>query len=58
MNWGIEDFAAAAVLILTVVLGIAAVRYRVKAQPVRGILFAVIVIAALAVWAHLAVGIF
>lgn len=58
MNWGIEDFAAAAVLLLTVVLGIAIVRYRVKTPPARWLLTAVIVIAALAVWAHLAVGIF
>jgi hypothetical protein len=58
VNWGIEDFAAAAILILAVVLGIVAVRYRVKAQPTRRILITVMVIAALAVWAHLAVGIF
>ncbi len=58
MDWGIEDVAAAAVLILTVVLGIAVVRYRVKTQPTRWLLIAVIVLATAAVWAHLAVGIF
>lgn len=58
MNWGIEDFAAAAFLIMACVLGIAVVRYRVTAQPVRWLLSAAIVLIAAAVWAHLAVGIF
>lgn len=58
MDWGIEDFAAAAAILIAVGLGVAVVGQTVSAQPARGILIAGVILAGAAVWAHLAVGVF
>lgn len=56
MNWGVEDFAAAVVLLTTTALAVVtAVRF---VQPMwRWILVVGIIAVAVAIWAHLAVGI-
>ncbi|MDI6028894.1 hypothetical protein QBK99_22220 [Corticibacterium sp. UT-5YL-CI-8] len=58
MNWGAEDFLAAAAILVAVGLGVLLVSRTIHSQPARGLLMAIVVIAALALWAHLAVGIF
>ena len=58
MNWGIEDFAAAAVLLIGAAVALAVVFRSVRTQPARGLLAVGVVLATLAIWAHLAVGIF
>jgi hypothetical protein len=57
MNWGIEDFTAAAALIAAAWIGIALVRRYVLGKILRPVLLAGVVLAVLAIWAHLAVGI-
>ncbi|MGX9116842.1 hypothetical protein ACWTU6_09115 [Mesorhizobium sp. BHbsci] len=57
MNWGIEDFAAAAALLGAAWIGIALVRRNVHGAVLRPILLVGVVIVVLAIWAHLAVGI-
>ena len=58
MNWGIEDFAAATMLLMSAGIALAIVLRNVTAQPARGFLSFGVVLATLAIWAHLAVGIF
>ena len=57
MNWGIEDFTAAAGLLAAAWIGIALVRRNVHGRVVRPVLLAGAVLVVLAIWAHLAVGI-
>jgi hypothetical protein len=57
MNWGIEDFTAAAVLLAAAWIGITLVRHNVHGRVRRPILLAGVVLVVLAIWAHLAVGI-
>jgi hypothetical protein len=57
MNWGIEDFTAAVVLLAAAWIGTALVRRYVNGRVLRPVLLAGVVIAVLAIWAHLAVGI-
>jgi hypothetical protein len=56
MNWGIEDLAAAAALLLSAGLAIAIVFRIARAGPARALLTGVVALVALAIWAHLAVG--
>lgn len=58
MNWGSEDFAAAAAILIAVAAGVWLVLCTVRSQPARGVMIAMVILAALAVWAHLAVGVF
>jgi hypothetical protein len=58
MNWGMEDFIAAAALLSLAVVAVVLVRQHVKGRMQRVALIVVIVLAFLAVWAELAVGIF
>ena len=55
MNWGIEDFTAAAALLAAAWIGIALVRRYVHGEVLRPVLLAGVVLAVLAIWAHLAV---
>jgi hypothetical protein len=57
MNWGIEDFTAAAVLLAAAWIGTALVRRYIHGKVLRRVLLAGVVLAVLAIWAHLAVGI-
>ena len=57
MNWGVEDFIAAAVIIVLTATGIALVRRTARSGVVRVALVILVVAAAMAVWAQLAVGI-
>ena len=57
MNWGIEDFVAAAVLVAVGWFAIVLVRRTVQGGVLRFILLAGVVLVVLAIWAHLAVGI-
>lgn len=57
MNWGIEDFAAAAALLTAAWLGITLVRRNVHGRVTRPILLIGVVLVALTIWAHLSVGI-
>jgi hypothetical protein len=56
MNWGTEDFAVAAALIASAWIGITLVRRNIHGRILRTILLACVVLIALAIWAHLAVG--
>ena len=56
MDWGIEDFAAAAAILIALGVGVAVVGHTVSAQPTRVILIAGVILGGMAVWAHLAVG--
>lgn len=57
MNWGLEDFVAAAVIIALTAAAIALVRRTARSRAVRVALVIGVVAAAMAVWAQLAVGI-
>lgn len=57
MNWGIEDFTAAAALLAAAWTGIVLVRRHVHGRVLRPVLFVGVVLVVLAIWAHLAVGI-
>ena len=57
MNWGIEDYTAAALLVAAAWIGIALVRRKVHSVILRPILLVSVVLGVLAIWAHLAVGI-
>ncbi|WP_287311638.1 hypothetical protein [Mesorhizobium sp.] len=57
MNWGIEDFTAAATLLAATCIGIALVRRNVHGRVLRPILLVGVVLVVLMIWAHLAVGI-
>jgi hypothetical protein len=57
MNWGIEDFTAAATLFAAAWIGIALVRRNVHGRVLRPILLVGVVLVVLMIWAHLAVGI-
>jgi hypothetical protein len=57
MNWEIEDYTAAALLLAAAWIGIALVRRNVHDRILRPILLVGVVLAVLAIWAHLAVGI-
>ena len=58
MNWGLEDFAAAAALMTGAAIGIALVMRTVTGWRLRSLLISVVLLIVLAIWAHLAVGIF
>jgi hypothetical protein len=55
MNWGIEDYTAAALLLAATWIGIALVRRNVHGRILRPILLVGVVLAVLAIWAQLAV---
>jgi hypothetical protein len=57
MNWGMEDLAAAAGLLLAAALALTAVFRIVQSRRWRAILTVAVLVAVLAVWAQLAVGI-
>jgi hypothetical protein len=58
MNWGLEDVFAATLLIGGGVLTIIAIRHLAHRRALRMLLIAIAVLIVLAIWAHLAVGIF
>jgi len=58
MNWGIEDWVAAALMLLGTGLGFALVFKTVRARKARVVLASVVVLVSLLIWAHLAVGVF
>jgi hypothetical protein len=58
MNWGLEDLAAAAAIILLTVIGIAMALRAAKGRLARALLIFAMVTIALVIWAHLAVGVF
>jgi hypothetical protein len=58
MNWGIEDLAAAAVLIGGAAIALTIVLRSIRNAMLRAILAIGIILGVLAIWAHLAVGIF
>ncbi len=58
MNWGLEDVFTAILLIGGGILTIIAIQHLVHRRPVRMLLIAIAVLIVLAIWAHLAVGIF
>jgi hypothetical protein len=58
MNWGVEDFGAAAALLIGAGLALTLVFRRVRGPISRVVLAGGVVLVALAIWAHLAVGIF
>ena len=57
MNWGTEDIAAAAVLLLATVVAVAVVFKANRSRMWRVILTGAVVLSVLAIWAQLAVGI-
>jgi hypothetical protein len=57
MNWGIEDFAAAAAIFMATAIALVVALRLFRRQPARLIAAGAVVLVALAVWAHLAVGI-
>ena len=58
MNWGLEDLAAAVVLVLTAVAATIVV-FKTSHSPLwRALLAGGVILVVLAVWAQLAVGIF
>lgn len=57
MNWGVEDFAAAATLLGVAGIALAAILKTVGSRVARLLLSGTVVFAVLAIWAHLAVGI-
>lgn len=58
MNWGLEDFVAAAALLLAAGAGTAWALRRFERRGARTAAVAVILLAVALVWAELAVGIF
>jgi hypothetical protein len=58
MNWGGEDFLAAAILLASAVIGVWAVRRFAANGVLRLIGYAFVLAALLLIWAALAVGIF
>lgn len=58
MNWGIEDLVAAVALLGSAGIALALILRSVHSRLPRLLLAGGIVVAALAIWAHLAVGIF
>ena len=58
MNWGIEDFAAAAVILAGVAVWLIIVFATVGTQPARAVLAGGVILGAATIWAHLAVGVF
>jgi hypothetical protein len=57
VNWGTEDIAAAAVLLLVAVVAVALILKAVHSRTWRLLLTGLVVLVVLAVWAQLAVGI-
>ena len=57
LNWGGEDFAAAAALLVSTSLAIAFILRFVHGKVLRPILLGGVIVFVLAIWAHLAVGI-
>jgi CHASE2 domain-containing sensor protein len=57
MNWGVEDFIAAAVLLLAAVVGVVVVSKTVHNRLWRLVLTGLVILILLATWAQLAVGI-
>jgi len=58
MNWGMEDLIAASGLLFGAGLALAFVFRIVRAGPARVFLVCVVALVLIAVWAHLAVGLF
>ncbi len=58
MNWGIEDFIAAAILLGAAALGVWAVRRFAHDGGVRLLGYGVVIATLVIIWAELAVGIF
>ena len=58
MNWGFEDVVAATLLIAGALLAIMAVRRLVHRRSLRLVFIAIVLLVVLAIWAHLAVGVF
>ena len=58
MNWGAEDFIAAAILLGGAMAGVWAVRRYAPNPTMRLIGYALVLAALLLIWAELAVGIF
>lgn len=58
MNWGLEDFLAAAALLLAAGAGVAWALRRFQSRGARTAAVAGVVLAVMLVWAELAVGIF
>ena len=58
MNWGLEDFIAAAVLVSGAAVGVWAIRRFAPNGSVRLIGYALVLVALVFIWAELAVGIF
>jgi hypothetical protein len=58
MNWGLEDVFAAMLLIGAAILTIIAIQQLVQRRPLRFLFIAIVMLTVLAIWAHLAVGIF
>ena len=57
MNWGIEDFGAAAALLIGTGLALALIFRNVHSRLSRFLLAGGVVLVVLAIWGHLAVGI-
>ena len=57
MNWGIEDVAAAAALLMGAGLALAVIFRNVHSRLPRLLLAGIVALAVLAIWAHLAVGV-
>lgn len=58
MNWGLEDLIAACALLFGAGLALAIIFKTVRAAPARVFLSGAVALISLAVWAHLAVGLF
>jgi hypothetical protein len=58
LNWGIEDLTAAAILVMCAGIGVAVAGSLVQRRSLRVLLGSGVIAIALAIWAHLAVGIF
>ncbi len=58
MNWGLEDVFAATLLIGAAILTIIAIQHLVHRRLLRMLLVAIAVLIVIAIWAHLAVGVF
>ena len=58
MNWGIEDFGAAAALLIGAGIALALIFRSVRSRRPQLVLSGSVVLIVLAIWAHLAVGVF
>lgn len=58
MNWGIEDFAAAAALLLGTALALTLVFKTVRPRLPRNLMAGGVVLLLIGIWVQLAVGIF